>query len=41
LVTDEDESTGGKVVVCGLDEDGVYELYGEEWEGSEIQEVGL
>lgn len=40
LATDEDESAGGQVVVCGLDEDGVDELYGQEWEGSEFGEVG-
>jgi len=39
LATDEDESAGGKVVVCCLDDDGVDELYREDWEGSEFHEV--
>ena len=41
LATDEDESAGGKMVVRRLDENGVDELYGEDWVGNEIEEVGV
>ena len=39
LAADEDKSAGGRMVVRGLDEDGVDELYGEGWVGSEFEEV--
>ena len=41
LAIDEDKSAGGQVVVCGLDEDGIDELFGQTWEGSEFGEVGV
>ena len=40
LTIDEDESAGGKMVVRGLDKDGIDDLYGEAWVGSEFEEVG-
>ena len=39
LAADEDESAGGKKVVCSLDEDGADELFGEDWEGGEFEKV--
>ena len=41
MATDEDESASGKKVVCGLDEDGADELFGEDREGGEFAEVGF
>ena len=41
LVVDEDEAAGRHMVVCGLDEDGTDELFGEDGKGREFPEVGF